>query len=90
MDLEASWCISSFHIHVCYLARAYIVLSCHSGASKQCILARACLPHLSSGVYQVRRLLPKQDPVRYLASNPGSVLSMAQAGLESAIDGNLV
>ena len=32
----------------------------------------------------------KQDPVRFLAASPGTVLSMAQAGLESAIDGNLV
>ncbi|KAK9842509.1 hypothetical protein WJX81_003300 [Elliptochloris bilobata] len=39
---------------------------------------------------EVRRLVPGQDPMNFLVANPGMVLSMAQAGLESAIDGNLV
>jgi len=41
-------------------------------------------------VHQVRRLVPGQDAASFLAASPGAVLSMAQAGLESTTDGNLV
>jgi hypothetical protein len=39
---------------------------------------------------EAQRLLPPgQDPVAYLVANPGTLLDMQQAGLDSAIDGNL-
>ncbi len=39
---------------------------------------------------EAERLLPSgQDPVSYLVANPGTLLDMQQAGLQSAIDGNL-
>ena len=53
-------------------------------------VSSACSPRCCSVAWQVRRLVPGQDPVQFLAASPGVVLSMAQAGLESAIDGNLV
>lgn len=41
-------------------------------------------------VAEAERLLPSgQDPVAYLVANPGTLLDMQQAGLPSAIDGNL-
>lgn len=41
-------------------------------------------------VAEAERLLPSgQDPVSYLVANPGTLLDMQQAGLPSAIDGNL-
>jgi hypothetical protein len=41
-------------------------------------------------VAEAQRLLPKgQDPVAYLVANPGTLLNMQQAGLPSAIDGDL-
>lgn len=39
---------------------------------------------------EAERLLPAgHDCVAYLAANPGTLLDMQQAGLDSAIDGNL-
>ena len=39
---------------------------------------------------EAERLLPAgRDPVAYLVTNPGTLLDMQQAGLDSAIDGNL-
>ncbi len=41
-------------------------------------------------VAEAERLLPSgHDPVAYLVANPGTLLDMQQAGLPSAIDGNL-
>lgn len=41
-------------------------------------------------IAEAERLLPRgQDPVAYLVANPGALLDMQQAGLPSAIDGNL-
>ena len=39
---------------------------------------------------ELRRLLPKQDHLAYLASHPTLVLDMAAAGLPSTIDGDLM
>ena len=39
---------------------------------------------------EAERLLPAgRDPAAYLVANPGTLLDMQQAGLDSAIDGNL-
>lgn len=39
---------------------------------------------------EAERLLPSgQDPVSYFVNNPSVLLDMQQAGLPSAIDGNL-
>lgn len=35
---------------------------------------------------EIRRLLPKVDPVRQLLANPGLVLDMDSAGLASSIE----
>lgn len=37
----------------------------------------------------VRRLLPVQDPISFVISNPGLVLDMEASNLPSAIDGDL-
>ncbi|BDA50236.1 hypothetical protein COCOBI_15-3650 [Coccomyxa sp. Obi] len=48
------------------------------------------LVNVDALVAEAERLLPSgHDPVAYLVANPGTLLDMQQAGLPSAIDGNL-